>query len=63
MFTPLPDVRWDASDAVREFAVPQVGFAELDHLEPSTQLAEQVPAFGPGELVSRVPARQLLSPI
>ena len=48
MVTPilLLDMRRQAFDAVDEAAVQQVGLAELDGLQPSQQLAEQVSQLG-----------------
>jgi hypothetical protein len=44
-------------DAVDEAAIQQVGFAELDGLQPSQQLSEQVSQLRLGQLVGKTEMR------
>jgi hypothetical protein len=44
-------------EAVDEAAIEQVGFAELDGLQPSQQLSEQVSQLRLGQLVARTEMR------
>ena len=53
----LLDVGRQAFDAVNEAAVQQVGLAELDGLQPSQQLAEQVSQLGLRQLVAEAEVR------